>query len=73
MVYLGKEQNTMPIKNLTSQMIDRDFPAEVKAVISANPKVPEFDPTMGVTVAAKSIKATPPQYGSLKVILTGVP
>jgi hypothetical protein len=50
----------MTTKNLTSQMIDQDFPPEVKAVISANPKVPEFDPTMGVTVAAKSITATPP-------------
>jgi hypothetical protein len=50
----------MTTKNLTTQMIDQDFPAEVKAVISANPKVPEFDPTMGVTIATKSIAATPP-------------
>jgi hypothetical protein len=50
----------MPNKTLTADMIDKDFPKEVQDVITANPKVPEFDPTLGIRLPAKSNLATPP-------------
>jgi hypothetical protein len=47
-------------KNVTAEMIDPDFPQEVKDVITANPKTPEFDPILGIPVPAKGSHATPP-------------
>jgi hypothetical protein len=49
----------MPAKTRADRMIDEDFPQEVKDVITANPKVPEFDPTLGIPRSTKNNFATP--------------
>jgi hypothetical protein len=38
----------MPNKTLTADMIDKDLPKEVQDAITANPKTPEFDPTLRI-------------------------
>lgn len=50
----------MPTKNRTENMIDKDFPQEVKDVINANPKEPEFDSTLGIIVQKNFSSVTPP-------------
>jgi hypothetical protein len=50
----------MTTKVLTDEMIDDDFPQEVKDILRPLPRVPEFDSTLGVTVSTKKPQKTPP-------------